>query len=71
MKRRMRFKTWCAKNTEDERKINYRFTDAEKNIQTFTSDDKVTYSMLKRIGDAWISTVILKDDEWYADIYED
>lgn len=71
MARRMRFGTWCAKDTEDERKINYRFTDAEKNIKTFTSDDIVPREMLKRIGRAWIASIDLRNNEWYADLYED
>lgn len=67
----MRFGTWCRKDIEDERKINYRFTDYEGNVQEFTSEDKMPYSMLGRLQQAWIATVILKDNEWYADLYED
>lgn len=71
MKRKMRFGTWCAKDPEDARKINYRFTDSHGNVKEFTSDDTVSWEMLGRLNRAWIATVILANNEWYADIYED
>jgi len=71
MKRRMRFGTWCRKDIEDERKIHYRFTDSNGSVAHFTSEDYVSYSMLGQLQQAWIKTIELKNNEWYADLYED
>jgi hypothetical protein len=70
----MRFGTWCKKDVEDERKINYTFRmkewDGTEHIERFTSDDKATYSMMLRLQDAWIDTIKLIDNEWCAVLYE-
>ena len=78
MGRRMRFGTWCRKDEYDERKINYTFTDSDGEVLYFTSEDIVSWSMLSRIRNAWITSIkLIKNEfnnpegEWYAVIYED
>lgn len=43
-KRRTRFKTWCKRDPDDERKINYRVSDYDGKVYTFTSEDEVSLS---------------------------
>lgn len=73
MTRRMRFKTWCKKDVDDERKINYKFTmkDEEEKVVEFTSEDEMPIWMIGRIREAWVRKIELINDEWYAEIYED
>lgn len=69
--RRIRFQTWCKRDPDDERKINYCLTDADGKEIAFTSEDLVPLSMLFRVKDAWVRSVVLIGEEWYADIYEE
>ena len=68
--RRTRFITWCRRDTADERKINYKLTEASGNVMEFTSDDFMPFPFVKRLGQAWVRSIVLKDNEWYADLYE-
>ena len=77
-KRRLRFGTWCRKDEDDERKINYTFTDSNGEVLYFTSEDIVSWNMLSRIRNAWITSIkLIKNEfnnpegEWYAVLYED
>lgn len=77
-KRRMRFITWCRKDEDDERKINYKFTNANGETSYFTSEDIVSWDMLSKIRNAWITSIELiknesnnTDGEWYVVLYED
>lgn len=69
--RRTRFITWCKRDVEDERKINYEFKSSDGNIYHFTSEDEVTYQTIRMIANAWIESIELINDEWYAVLYED
>ena len=69
--RRTRFKTWCRRDETDERKINYTFTEANGNVSRFTSEDFMPFSFVTRLGNAWIKSITLIDNEWYADLEED
>ena len=73
MKRRMRFITWCKKDTNDERRINYTFTDCEGTTHTFTSDQAVSETPLtmERLQNSWVRNIELINNEWYAELYED
>ena len=71
MKRRMRFITWCKKDVNDERKINYTLKTYEGTTLKFTSDEEQPYSMLVRLQDAWIEKLELVNNEWFAILYED
>ena len=66
------------KDENDERKINYTFTDSDGEVLYFTSEDIVSWSMLSRIRNAWITSIeLIKNEfnnpegEWYAVLYED
>lgn len=67
----MRFVTWCKKDLNDERKINYTLKTYDGKTLKFTSDDDQPYSMLVRLQDAWIEKIDLIDNEWYATLYEE
>ena len=69
--RRMRFGTWCKKDINDERKINYTLKTYDKKILKFTSDDEQPPSMLGRLQNAWIEKISLIDNEWIAILYEE
>lgn len=71
MKRRMRFLTWCKKDVNDERKINYTLKTYEGTVLKFTSDEEQPYSMLTRLQNAWIESIELVNNEWFAVLYED
>ena len=71
MKRRTRFITWCKRDPDDERKINYEFTDCDGHKYMFTSEDEIDWSLFRRVSRAWIKSIGLVDDEWYAILYED
>jgi len=71
MARRMRFQTWAKKDPEDTRKIFYVLTDKDGNMEAFTSEDTVSWSTLERIRNAWVRSIKLGDNTWYADLYED
>ena len=70
-KRRTRFVTWCKRDPDDERKINYEFTDYNGHQYVFTSEDEVDLGLFRRISQAWIKNIELVDNEWYAVLYED
>ena len=70
-KRRMRFVTWCRKDINDERKINYTFKTYDGKVLKFTSDEEQPYSMLGRLQDAWIERIDLVNNEWFASLYEE
>lgn len=69
-KRRMRFVTWCKKDEDDDRKINYYFKTWNGSIMMFTSEDLMPVSMLGRLQRAWIEKIDLIDNEWHAHLYE-
>lgn len=71
MKRRMRFVTWCKKDVNDERKINYTFKTYDNEILKFTSEEKQPFSILTRLQNAWIETIELANNEWFVVLYED
>ena len=71
MKRRTRFITWCKRDPDDERKINYEFTDCDGHKYTFTSEDEIDWSLFRRVSRAWIKSIGLVDNEWYTVLYED
>lgn len=73
-KRRTRFGTWCKRDINDTRKINYTFRmkeGAETVTRTFTSEEDVERPMLYRLRYAWIESIELINNEWYAVLYED
>ena len=70
-KRRTRFKTWCKRDPDDERIINYEFTDCDGHRYVFTSEDVLDYSLFNRVCHTWIKDIELVDNEWYAVLYED
>ena len=77
MARRMRFKTWCAKDPDDERKINYTFKGNDKTYY-FTSEDELDIFAFFRVQRAWVESIELvknefnnPEGEWYVVIYED
>lgn len=70
-KRRTRFVTWCKRDPDDERKINYEFTDCNGHQYVFTSEDEVDLGLFRKISQAWIKNIELVDNEWYAVLYED
>lgn len=71
MARRMRFQTWAKKDPEDTRKIFYCLTGKDGNIEVFTSEDYVPFSMLERVRNAWVRSIKSNGETWYVDIYED
>lgn len=68
--RRMRFITWCKKDINDERKINYKLKTYDNEILEFTSEEEQPYSMLVRLQNAWIEKIELINNEWFAVLYE-
>ena len=44
-KRRTRFITWCKRDPDDERKINYTFKHANGFVSHFTSDDELPLNL--------------------------
>lgn len=79
MARRMRFGTWCRKDINDKRKINYTFRAFEDGVDAhFTSEDTCNFSTLERLRYAWIESIeLIKNEsnnpegEWYVILYED
>lgn len=69
--KRTRFITWARRDTADERKINYTFTEANGNVMRFTSEDFMPFTFVKRLGQSWIRSIDLIGDEWFADLYEE
>lgn len=78
MARRKRFATWCREDPDDERKVNYTFTDREGIVHLFTSDNVVDGLFIRRLARAWIESIELKhneflnpEGEWFAVLYEE
>lgn len=71
MKRRMRFVTWCKKDVNDERKINYTLKTYDDKVLKFTSEEEQPRSMLIRLQNAWIEKIELVNNEWFATLYEE
>ena len=69
--KRMRFLTWCKKDINDERKINYTIKTYENEVIKFTSDEPQTNSMLRRLQEMWIDKIELINNEWFVSLYED
>ena len=70
-KRRMRFVTWCKKDVNDERKINYTLKTYDYKVLNFTSEEEKPRSMLIRLQNAWIDKIKLVNNEWFANLYEE
>lgn len=70
-KRRMRFVTWCKKDVNDERKINYTLKTYDDKVLNFTSEEEQPRSMLIRLQNAWIDKIELVNNEWFATLYEE
>ena len=70
-KRRMRFVTWCKKDVNDERKINYTLKTYDDKVLNFTSEEEQPRSMLIRLQNAWIDKIKLVNNEWFATLYEE
>ncbi len=71
-KRRTRFITWCRRDMNDERKINYTFRNFEDGEDAhFTSEETCSFSTMERIRYAWIESIELIDDEWHVVLYEE
>lgn len=70
-KRRMRFVTWCKKDVNDERKINYTVKTYDGKVLTFTSEEEQPRSMLVRLREAWVDKIELVNNEWNVSLYED
>ena len=66
-KRRQRFKTWCAKDRDDTRKINYTCNIGGEIFQ-FTSEDTQPFHRLEWLREeAMIDNIDLVDNEWYVE----
>ena len=66
----MRFVTWCKKDVNDERKINYTLKTYDYKVLNFTSEEEQQRSMLIRLQNAWIDKIKLVNNEWFANLYE-
>ena len=67
----MRFVTWCKKDVNDERKINYTLKTYDDKVLNFTSEEEQPRSMLIRLQNAWIDKIKLVNNEWFATLYEE
>ena len=70
-KRRMRFVTWCKKDVDDERKINYTLKTHDGKILKFTSEEVQPRSMLNIVRNSWIDKIELVNNEWFVALYEE
>lgn len=72
MARRMRFKTWCAKDPDDTHKINFTFK-SNNRIYYFTSEEEIDLFLFLKVQDAWIKNIEFDTikEEWYVVLYED
>ena len=70
-KRRMRFVTWCKKDVDDKRKINYTLKTQDGKILKFTSEEEQPRSMLNRVRNSWIDKIELVNNEWFVTLYEE
>jgi len=66
----MRYIDWCKKDPDDERKINYVFTEWNGNKQFFTSEDEVTPMWILRLQEARVQRIRLVGNEWYVQLEE-
>ena len=66
----MRYIDWCRKDPDDERKINYVFTEWNGEKQSFTSEDEVTPLMMLRLQEARVQRIRLVGNEWYIQLEE-
>ena len=67
----MKFVTWCKKDVNDERKINYTLKTYDDKVLNFTSEEEQQRSMLIRLQNAWIDKIKLVNNEWFANLYEE
>ena len=67
----MRFVTWCKKDVDDERKINYTLKAHDGKILKFTSEEEQPHSMLNRVRNSWIDKIELVNNEWFVTLYEE
>ena len=76
MARRMRFVTWCKKDPEDERKINYTFKHSNGHVSHFTSEYELSLHIFLKVQNAWIENIELVNQsenfagEWNVILYE-
>lgn len=66
----MRYIDWCKKDPDDERKINYVFTEWNGNKQFFTSEDEITPLWILRLQEARVQRIRLVGNEWYIQLEE-
>lgn len=66
----MRYIDWCRKDPDDERKINYVFTEWNGEKQSFTSEDEVTPLMMLRLKEARVQRIRFVGNEWYIQLEE-
>ena len=66
----MRYIDWCKKDPDDERKINYVFTEWNGNKQFFTSEDEMTPMWILRLQEARVQRIRLVGNEWYVQLEE-
>lgn len=66
----MRYIDWCKKDPDDERKINYVFTEWNGNKQFFTSEDEMTPLWILRLQEARVQRIRLVGNEWYIQLEE-
>lgn len=66
----MRYIDWCKKDPDDERKINYVFTERSGNKQFFTSEDEMTPLWILRLHLARVQRIRLVGNEWYVQLEE-
>ena len=59
------FQKWCAKDTDDTRKINYELLRNGK-VEHLTSDDVVTPEIMQFVRNAEIQFLKLFNNEWYV-----
>lgn len=67
----MKFIDWCKKDPNDNRKINYVFTEWDGTKQFFTSEDELTPSWIFRLQEAYVQRIRLVGNEWYVQLTED
>ena len=51
-KRRTRFVTWCKRDPDDERKINYTFKHSNGCVSHFTSEDELSFHVFLKVQNA-------------------
>lgn len=66
----MRYIDWCKKDPDDERKINYVFTEWNGDKQFFTSEDEMTPMWILRLQEARVQRIRLVGNEWYVQLEE-